>query len=49
MTDTPDDENVVKHAAGEANLRGAPVPILGGRPEDLTEHADGAFEVLVVR
>jgi len=44
MTDTPDNENVVKHAAWEANLRRAPMLILGGRPEELTEHADGAFE-----
>jgi len=44
MTDAPDNENVVKHAAWEANLRRAPMLILGGRPEELTEHADGAFE-----
>lgn len=44
MTDAPDNENVVKHAAWEANLRRAPMLVLGGRPEELTEHADGAFE-----
>ncbi|MGD1108770.1 MAG: universal stress protein [Mycobacterium sp.] len=44
MTDTPGDDAVVKYAAWEAKLRGAPMLVLGGRPEELTEHADGAFE-----
>lgn len=44
MTDAPDNEVVVKHAAREANLRRAPMLILGGRPEELSEEADGAFE-----
>ncbi|ASL15151.1 universal stress protein [Mycobacterium intracellulare] len=44
MTDAPDNEEVVKHAVWEANLRRAPLLILGGRPEELTEEADGAFE-----
>jgi len=44
MTDTPGNDAVVKYAAWEAKLRGAPMLVLGGRPEELTEHADGAFE-----
>ncbi|HEY2502970.1 MAG TPA: universal stress protein [Mycobacterium sp.] len=40
MTDAPDNDAVVKYAAWEAKLRGAPMLILGGRPEELTEHAD---------
>jgi nucleotide-binding universal stress UspA family protein len=44
MTDAPDNEVVVKHAVGEAKLRRAPMLVLGGAPEDLTEHADGQFE-----
>ncbi|WAC93810.1 universal stress protein [Mycobacterium sp. Aquia_213] len=44
MTDTPGNDGVVKYAAWEAKLRGAPMLVLGGRPEELTEHADGAFE-----
>ncbi len=44
MTDAPDNDAVVKHAAWEAKLRRAPLLVLGGRSEELTEHADGAFE-----
>jgi nucleotide-binding universal stress UspA family protein len=44
MTDAPDNDVVVKHAVGEAKLRRAPMLVLGGRPEDLTEHADSRFE-----
>lgn len=44
MTDAPDNDTVVKAAVWEAKLRGAPMLVLGGRPEELTEHADGAFE-----
>jgi nucleotide-binding universal stress UspA family protein len=44
MTDAPDNDAVVKYAAWEAKLRRAPVLVLGGRPEELTEHADGEFE-----
>jgi nucleotide-binding universal stress UspA family protein len=44
MTDATDNDAVVKYAAWEAKLRGAPMLILGGRPEELTEHADGEFE-----
>ena len=44
MTDAPGNDAVVEHAAREANLRRAPMLVLGGRPEELTEHADGAFE-----
>jgi len=44
MTDAPDNDAVVKYAAWEAKLRRAPMLVLGGQPEELTEHADGAFE-----
>lgn len=44
MTDTPGNDAVVNCAAAEAKLRKAPMLVLGGRPEELTEHADGAFE-----
>ena len=44
LTDPPGNDAVVEHAAREAKLRRAPMLILGGRPEELTEHADGAFE-----
>ena len=44
MTDEPDNDVIVKYAAWEAKLRRAPMLVLGGRPEDLTEHADGEFE-----
>lgn len=44
MTDAPDNDAVVEHAAREAKLRGAPMLVLGGRPEELAEHADGEFE-----
>ncbi len=44
MTDAPDNDAVVKYAASEAKLRRAPMLVLGGRPEELTEQADGAFE-----
>lgn len=44
MTDTPGNDAVVKYAAWEAKLRRAPMLVLGGRPEELTEDADGAFK-----
>ncbi|ORW85920.1 universal stress protein [Mycobacterium sp. IEC1808] len=44
MTDAPDNDVVVKHAVGEAKLRRAPMLVLGGRPEDLTDHADCRFQ-----
>ncbi len=44
MTDATDNDAVVNYAAWEARLRRAPMLVLGGRPEELTEHADGAFE-----
>lgn len=44
LTDAPGNDAVVKYAAWEAKLRRAPLLVLGGRPEELTEHADGAFE-----
>ncbi|CQD20108.1 universal stress protein [Mycobacterium europaeum] len=44
MTDAPGNDTVVNYAAAEAKLRRAPLLVLGGRPEELTEHADGAFE-----
>ena len=44
MTDTPGNDAVVKYAAWEAKLRRAPMLVLGGRPEELTEHVDGGFE-----
>jgi nucleotide-binding universal stress UspA family protein len=44
MTDAPDNDAVVKYAGWEAKLRRAPMLVLGGRPEELTEHADNAFE-----
>ncbi len=44
MTDAPDNDAVVKYAAWEARLRRAPMLVLGGRPEDLAQRADGAFE-----
>jgi nucleotide-binding universal stress UspA family protein len=44
MTDAPGNDAVVEHAAREAKLRTAPMLVLGGRPEELTDHADGAFE-----
>jgi nucleotide-binding universal stress UspA family protein len=44
MTDAPGNDAVLKYAAWEAKLRRAPMLVLGGRPEELTEHADGAFE-----
>lgn len=44
MTDTPGNDDVVNCAAAEAKLRRAPMLILGGRPEELTEYADGKFE-----
>ena len=44
MTDAPGNDAVVEYAAWEAKLRRAPMLVLGGRPEELTEHADGAFE-----
>lgn len=47
MTDASDNDNVVKCAAWEAKLRRAPMLVLGGRPEELGEHADGEFETRV--
>jgi hypothetical protein len=44
MTDAPDNNAVVEYASWEAKLRRAPLLVLGGRPEELTEHADGEFE-----
>ena len=44
MTDAPGNDVVVEWAGWEARLRRAPMLVLGGRPEELTEHADGAFE-----
>jgi nucleotide-binding universal stress UspA family protein len=44
MTHAPDNDAVVEYAAWEAKLRTAPMLVLGGRPEELTEHADGEFE-----
>lgn len=44
MTDASDNDAVIEYAEWEAKLRGAPMLILGGRPEELTEHADGRFE-----
>lgn len=44
MTDAPGNDAVVKHAVREATLRRAPMLVLGGRPEELTQHADGDFE-----
>jgi len=44
MTDAPGGDAVVAYAAWEARLRRAPMLVLGGRPEELTEHADGEFE-----
>jgi nucleotide-binding universal stress UspA family protein len=44
MTGAPDDDAVVEYAVWEAKLRRAPMLVLGGRPEELTEHADGEFE-----
>jgi nucleotide-binding universal stress UspA family protein len=44
MTNAPDNDAVIEYAAWEAKLRRAPMLVLGGRPEELTEHADGAFE-----
>ncbi len=44
MTDAPGNDAVVEYAAWEARLRRAPMLVLGGRPEELTEHADGEFE-----
>jgi len=44
MTGAADNDAVVEYAAWEAKLRRAPMLVLGGRPEDLAEHADGEFE-----
>lgn len=44
LIDAPGNDAVVNYAAWEAKLRRAPMLVLGGRPEELTEHADGAFE-----
>jgi nucleotide-binding universal stress UspA family protein len=44
MTDATDNDAVVEYAEWEAKLRRAPMLVLGGRPEELNEHADGEFE-----
>lgn len=44
MTDAPDNDAIVEYAAWEAKLRRAPMLVLGGPPEDLTDQADGEFE-----
>ncbi|OBH60305.1 universal stress protein [Mycobacterium sp. E2479] len=44
ITDAPNDDVVIERAAREAHLRRAPMLVLGCRPEELTEDADGAFE-----
>jgi hypothetical protein len=44
MTDAPSNEAVLEYAAREAKLRQAPMLVLGGRPEELTESPDGEFE-----
>jgi len=41
---TQDNDDVVEYAPWEAKLRKAPLLVLGGRPEELTEHTDGEFE-----
>ncbi|BBZ44789.1 universal stress protein [Mycobacterium parmense] len=43
MSDAPDNDAVVGTAATEARLRRAPLLVLAGRPEDLTDHEDGVF------
>jgi nucleotide-binding universal stress UspA family protein len=47
MTDAPDNDTVIEFASREAKLRRAPMLVLGGRPEDLGERADDAFEARV--
>ncbi|WP_156689297.1 universal stress protein [Mycobacterium sp. Marseille-P9652] len=44
MSDEPDNDTVIRYASWEAKLRRAPMLVLGTAPEDLGEHADGAFE-----
>lgn len=44
MSEAPDDEAVLEHAAREAQLRQAPVLMLGGRPEDLGEIPHDGFD-----
>ncbi|OBI13090.1 universal stress protein [Mycobacterium sp. E2497] len=44
MSDAPGNDTVVNYAAAEAKLRRAPMLVLGGRPEELTEHGDDVFE-----
>lgn len=44
MSDAYGNDAVVEFAAWEAMLRRAPMLVLGRRPEDLTDHVDGAFE-----
>ncbi|MEB3981556.1 universal stress protein [Mycobacterium sp. 663a-19] len=44
MTDAPDNDAIIEYAEWEAKLRNAPMLVLGGRPEELTEYADGRFE-----
>lgn len=44
MTDGPDSASVVQQAMWEATLRRAPLLLLGGHPEDLSDDVDGEFE-----
>lgn len=44
MSEEPDNEAVVEHAAWEAKLRRVPLLVLGGRPEDLTETPHDGFD-----
>jgi nucleotide-binding universal stress UspA family protein len=44
MVDAPGNDAIVRYSAWEAKLRRAPLLVLGGRPEELTEHADDEFE-----
>ena len=44
MADRPENDAVIEHAVREAKLRTAPMLVLGGRPEELTENPDGDFE-----
>lgn len=49
MTEAPDNDTVVTSAVREAKLRRAPLLVLGARPEELGDHADGGFESRVER
>lgn len=44
MTDSLDNDTVIKYASWEAKLRRAPMLVLGGPPEELGDEADDAFE-----